>query len=264
MTYYIYTQGISLRKGDLMNTTEKKIQDLQNMISGFKCIDLAPLIEKGIPKWPTHPHLVIDPTVTHQWDGYYCQSINMAEHTAAHVDAPAHILADKMDQTIESFPANTLMGPAVKYDIKSLKPKPGQLITAEQLLALEEKSGAAVKKGEIALLNFGWEKYWKIGAEGKFYANNAPGFHESAAKFFSDRGVIAVGSDTVACDQALVDGVASFSYGHEVYWLPNKILMVECLMNLDDLPTLSYFIALPLKIQNGSGSPIRPIALIDA
>lgn len=245
-----------------MDIKEKKVQDLQSMISSFECIDLAPLIEKGIPKWPGHPHLVIDQTVVHECDGYYCQSISMAEHTASHVDAPAHILADKMDQTIETFPADILMGPAVKYDIKSLDPKPGQLITARQLLDLEEKSGAAVKKGYIALLNFGWEKYWATGGKGKFYANNAPGFDESAAKFFSDRGVKAVGSDTVACDQALVDGVASFSYGHEVYWLPNKILMMECLMNLDDLPSFSYFIALPLKIKQGSGSPIRPIALI--
>ncbi len=32
-------------------------------------------------------------------DGYYCQAIMMAEHTGAHVDAPAHMLPDRMDRT---------------------------------------------------------------------------------------------------------------------------------------------------------------------
>lgn len=247
-----------------MNKTENNILELAKLISTYKCIDLAPLIEKGIPRWPTHPHLVIDQTVVHEHDGYYCQTLNIAEHTASHVDAPAHILKDRMEQTIETFPANVLMGPAVKYDIKSLDPKPGQLITADDLLALEEKSGAAAKEGYVALLNFGWEKYWATDANWKYYATNEPGFDESAAKLLYERGVIAVGSDTIACDQAVADGKASFSYGHEIYWLPNKILMMESLINLDDLPFFSYFIALPLKIKNGSGSPIRPIALVEA
>lgn len=245
-----------------MNKQENNILELAQLISGFKCVDLAPLIEKGIPRWPTHPHLVIDQTVAHEHDGYYCQTLNIAEHTASHVDSPAHILPGRMEQTIETFPANVLMGPAVKYDIKSLDPKPGQLITADDLLALEEKSGAAAKEGYIALLNFGWEKYWTTGADWKYYAMNEPGFDESAAKLLFERGVKAVGSDTIACDQAVIDGKALFSYGHEIYWLPNKILMMESLINLDDLPFFSYFIALPLKIKNGSGSPIRPIALI--
>ena len=54
----------------------------------FQIVDLSPVIEKGIPRWPSHPHLVIDKTVTHEHDGFYCQSISMAEHTGAHVDPP--------------------------------------------------------------------------------------------------------------------------------------------------------------------------------
>lgn len=245
-----------------MNTLESHILTLAQLISSYQCIDLAPLIEKGIPKWPQHPHLVIDPTIVHDHDGYYCQTISMAEHTAAHVDAPAHILAGRMDRTIETFPANMLMGPAVKYDIKSMHPQPGQRITADDLLALEERDGVAAKEGYIALLNFGWEKYWTSDVKSKYYSTNAPGFDESAAKLLYERGIKAVGSDTIACDQPLRDGHVSFSYGHEVYWLPNDILMMESLINLDELPLYSYFIALPLNIKNGSGSPIRPIALI--
>jgi kynurenine formamidase len=37
-------------------------------------------------------------------------------------------------------------------------------------------------------------------------------------------------------------------------------LIVECLAQLEKLPLRSFVIATPLPIQNGSGSPLRPIA----
>jgi kynurenine formamidase len=42
--------------------------------------------------------------------------------------------------------------------------------------------------------------------------------------------------------------------------LPNCILIVEWLAQLEKLPLRSFLIAAPLPIQNGSGSPLRPIA----
>jgi kynurenine formamidase len=45
------------------------------------------------------------------------------------------------------------------------------------------------------------------------------------------------------------------------HWLPNGILILECVANLDRLPNRVFFAALPLPIANGSGSPLRPIAL---
>ncbi len=28
----------------------------------FEVVDLSPVLERGIPRWPSHPHLVIDKT----------------------------------------------------------------------------------------------------------------------------------------------------------------------------------------------------------
>ena len=44
--------------------------------------------------------------------------------------------------------------------------------------------------------------------------------------------------------------------------LERSIRIVEMLNKLDKLPPRCLFIALPLKIKRGSGSPIRPIALV--
>lgn len=52
------------------------------------------------------------------------------------------------------------------------------------------------------------------------------------------------------------------SYAHHMCWLPNYILIIEELRNLDQLPEECHFVATPLKIKNGSGSPIRPFSLV--
>ena len=46
----------------------------------FEVVDLSPLLENGAPKAPTHPSLVIHPTITHEHDGYFCQTIFLPEH----------------------------------------------------------------------------------------------------------------------------------------------------------------------------------------
>ena len=121
--------------------------------------------------------------------------------------------------------------------------------------------GDSAREGDVVLLEFGWQKFWKTDANWKYYATNEPGLDEEAVQLFADRKVRAVGSDTIACDTPVKDGIEYKSYGHQNYWLPNQILIMEMLHNLDKLPTRCYFIALPLKIKNGSGSPIRPVAL---
>jgi kynurenine formamidase len=43
--------------------------------------------------------------------------------------------------------------------------------------------------------------------------------------------------------------------------LGNEVYVVENLKNLDALPPFALFLALPLKIRGGSGSPVRAVAL---
>lgn len=236
---------------------------LNTYLKGAKIIDLSPTIEPGMPKWPTHPQIIVDPTVTHEHDGYYCQTIIMGEHTGAHVDCPAHKVPSLMHRTVETYPANMLMGPAITYDLFKLNAQPGEAITREQILALEKDMGDGAKEGDIALLNFGWQKHWRLDSEWKYFAMNEPGLSEDACALFAERKVKAVGSDTAACDTPVKDGVEGPAPGHMIHWLPNDIFIMEMIMNMDLLPRRSYFMAIPLKIKNGSGSPIRPFAIID-
>ncbi|MCQ5128260.1 cyclase family protein [Butyricicoccus faecihominis] len=235
---------------------------LTKLLDEARFVDLSPTIEHNMPKWPTHPQIIVDQTITHEHDGYYCQCLVLGEHSGAHVDAPAHIHSDMMKHTIDTYSPNKLFGRAILYDLSQLNAQPGERITAEQILQLEEVMGDRCEPNDIVLLHFGWQKYWTLDQTGKYYSLNEPGLAEDAVKLFAERKVKAVGSDTIACDTPVKAGVEERSYGHFAYWLPNHILIMEMLHQLDQLPTRSYFAALPLKIKNGSGSPIRPIAII--
>lgn len=241
------------------------VDQILGLLGGLRMVDLAPLLERGIPRWPTHPHLTIDKAVTHEHDGYYCQAIMMAEHTAAHVDAPAHMHPDLMHRTIDKVPADRLIASAVVYDFSSNDMKPGELLTPDMVTAHEARTGVSVGEGEIALVNFGWiERHWRTDGKAQWYVLNAPGMSEDTCRLFRDRKVRAVGTDTVAGETAIVDGKPGDNPGHMKYWLPNDILIIEMLANLEKLTPRCLFVAMPLNIHEGSGSPIRPLAFCPA
>ncbi|MBX5435752.1 MAG: cyclase family protein [Alicyclobacillaceae bacterium] len=243
-------------------TGTSALQQLRDLFAHAKVVDLSPLLENGIPRWPTHPPLVIDPTVTHEHDGYYCQSVYMAEHTGSHVDAPHHIHADMPEATVEHIPPAALIGPATVVDLSDRQWQPGERATLADVKRWSERTGVQVEPGDIVLFHFGWlRRYWTTSGAWKRYAYNQPGFAEDLADFVIETGVRAVGTDTVAVGTPVVDGNQERCYFHERV-LRRHIYLMECLDNLDQLPPKCFFIAAPLKIKRGSGSPIRAIALI--
>ena len=241
-------------------TMAEKWKILDDCLKQMQILDLSPVLEPGMPKWPTHPPVIIDPTATHAHDGYYCQTLSFGEHTGAHVDAPAHMVDSMIDHTIDKYPANMIFGCAIKYDVYKFAVPFGERVTKDQILELEQEMGDNAGAGEIPIFNFGHQKYWSTGRDWDYSVTNEAGLDEETVQMFLDRGIKAAGFDTAGGDQPLKDGKEKFAYGHRKLWLPNEIFIIENLHNLDLLPQRFYFIALPLRIKNGSGSPIRPVA----
>jgi kynurenine formamidase len=95
-----------------------------------------------------------------------------------------------------------------------------------------------------------------------WWSSNAPGFTEDLCRELHDLGVRAVGSDDPTCDMAWVDAEPTAAFGHLEYFLPKDIYILENLESLGKLPPVVFFAALPLKIANGTGSPLRPVAFV--
>ena len=72
-----------------------------------------------------------------------------------------------------------------------------------------------------------------------------------------EKGVALVGCDTLSVDAAVSEATPA----HQAL-LGNEVFIVENLKNLGVLPPFCLFMALPLKIRGGSGSPVRAVALV--
>ena len=120
-----------------------------------------------------------------------------------------------------------------------------------------ERANVAVKKGDVVLIDFQWEHYWKTGPEGFGFLDRWPGVSADAAEYFAELRVKLVGTDCVSLDPG--DGGGGKLAAHYTL-LPEGILILENVSNLDALPVLSVFMALPLNIHGGTGSPVRAMA----
>jgi kynurenine formamidase len=236
-----------------------------SIMGGMKVVDLSALLENEAPIWPSHPPLVIHPTITHERHGYFTNTIFMPEHVGTHCDAPAHADPTQPDFTIDTYSADAMIGPACILNFADRNLEAGDILTETDILTWEAENGQ-IQQNDIVLINFGWlARHWKVGPEAKFYASNQPGLDESAVKLIYERGAKALGSDNTNVESPIKDGVfLNPGYAHAKYFLPNGLPLIESLVNLERLPPRCYFIALPLKIKGGSGSPIRPIALVPA
>ena len=240
--------------------------DVAAMMASCEVIDLAPLLVPNMVKWPTHPDLaIIDDARSHDEHGYFLQTLIIPEHVGCHVDAPSHAHKNLMHKTIDRFAADCIMGPAKKVDVTDLDLQPGDLLTLAQYEAAAKRDGVTIEKGDIALVQFGWDKNLPGGSAGRdrnWWGRNNPGMDEELCRFFFERGVKAVGTDTVSADLGQKDNVIVSDFGHRLYFLPKDILIIEGLLNLAKAPANFYFVALPLKIKGGSGSPLRPVGII--
>jgi kynurenine formamidase len=241
------------------------MSEAPDLFSGRRLVDLSPPISTNMPNWPAHPGVgVIDDARNFTQNGYYAQTLVLSEHSASHVDAPSHSHEHLLDSTIDKYPLEKFVGPARRIDLSGHGLEPGECADAGMLreqLAAQERPLAA---GEFVLLYFGCSPYERPYEERVHWERNAPGLTEDACAFLADAGVAGVGSDTLACDIAVRDGEIVASFGHDTYFLPRDILIYEGLVNLAEVSGELFFIAAPLRVENGSGAPFRGIAVCPA
>jgi arylformamidase len=241
-------------------------KEVLDSLRKLKVYDLSPLFETNMPMWPTHPSMgIIADARNFDQNGYAAQTLVISEHTGSHVDAPAHVLRSMSNVTIDTYPVDKLIGVYKKYDLAAYKFKPGELVQLETIKTVEREEKIMPDPEDIILIDFGWDQYYrpnsKDPSERAWWAANAPGLSEEVCRYFSNARIRAIGSDTAGCEIAIVDGLEQSGSGHEKYFLPNHILIIEGLRGLSATPNVGIFIALPLKIKKGTGSPIRPILL---
>jgi kynurenine formamidase len=198
---------------------------------------------------------------------WYWNTIHLGEHTGTHFDAPVHWITgrDLPDNTTETIPAGRFIGPACIIDVsEEVAGNEDFLLTIEHVEAWEAEHGR-IPDGAWFLLRSGWSKrngreaFLNVREDGP----HSPGFHPDCARFLAnERDILGVGVETVGTDAGQAGGfdppfpTHTFMHGSSRFGLTS-------LNNLDQLPpTGAVVVAAPLKIVNGSGSPVRVLALV--
>jgi kynurenine formamidase len=240
-----------------------------NLMCGIdegKLVDLTHSFEEETIHWPT--------AAPFRWQkdawgktpaGYWYASASFAasEHLGTHIDSPIHFAEGKT--TTDLVPLSQLVGPAVVIDIQpACAGKPDYLLSVADLQNWE-KANRRIPAGAIVLVRTGWAAFWPDRARymgstapGDVRNLHFPGIAPEAAKVLVERRVDGVGIDT-----------ASLDHGPSTAFPTHRLLSaagiygLENVASMDKLPPWgATILAMPMKIRNGTGGPVRVIALL--
>lgn len=253
----------------ILSCTKIKAQDLSQVLSQGKWIDLSYDFSNETLYWPNNPAGFKLDTVAEGITslGYYYSSyaFSAPEHGGTHLDAPAHFAAHGL--SVDKVPLEKLAGEAVVIDVsaKALNDR-DYLISVSDITDWEAKNGT-IKENTIVLFKTGYgqfypdaEKYFGTAEKGTqaIPKLHFPGIDSTTAVWLVQHKIKAVGLDTPSID-----------YGQSKNFKTHQILLgasipaFENVANLSLLPVKgAYIIALPMKIKNGSGGPLRIIAWV--
>lgn len=207
----------------------------------------------------------------------------MMEHTGTHIDALSHQASDlvlcggiKVDQNVQTSRGFTrhgveeidpIVAPGVLLDVTALRgvdmlPE-GYAITVEDLAACCARQGVEITAGDVLLVYTGNEHRWNNTE--RYLAG--PGVAGAASRWCADRGVVAVGADTMAWDViGLFDDELGCTLPAHVILLAERGIYIMENLRLGELAAAQawrfMFVCTPLKFVGATGSPIRPIAIV--
>jgi len=237
-------------------------------LENYELVDLSHSYGENTLYWPTSPTAFEKEQLAYGiseggWF-YSAYSVCTPEHGGTHIDAPMHFAAGGI--STEKIPLESLIAQAVVIDVSNKAAADRNYrLTAEDVAAFEKEHGE-ISAGTIVLMRTDWSDHWPdamayLGDDTPGDASQLqfPGFGAEAAKILSEeRKVAMLGVDT-----------ASVDYGKSQDFIVHRIgaaqgvANLENLTNLDQLPaTGATIIALPMKIEGGSGGPARVVALV--
>ena len=197
---------------------------------------------------------------------WHWHNFTVGEHTGTHFDAPIHWVSGKdlADNTIDKVPPQKLVAPAVVLDFSAECAADADfLLKAEHIKAWEETHGA-IPAGSWVLFRTDWSKrdvdaYTNRREDGA----HTPGPDTCAIRYIvEERDVLGFGVETIGTDAGQAHLLDPMYPAHTLLHGAGKYGL-QCLENLDRLPaTGAILIAAPLKIRDGSGSPLRVLALV--
>ena len=106
-------------------------------LDGLEAVDLSPTLRSAMPRFFAHPEFhIIDDARLIERDRYRLQTLVLPEHVGPHVDAPAHVVAERPEATVDTLDATALWGRAVVVDVSDRDWKAGDLLDVDDLMGV--------------------------------------------------------------------------------------------------------------------------------
>lgn len=247
--------------------------------------DLSHQLHTGIPHHPNHPPYSFTLTKRHGEVMYpegvsaAAEMITTGGHVGTHMDGFAHV--SKLGRIYGGYDIIGNQSYAEGVTVQSVHEMPpvlapGHLVDVPLLLGRDLTPADGVdgeafdawfahhplpRPGSVVLVRTGWDQHWEDNATFLGTQTGAPGVTASGAKWLTDHGVVASGTDTVAYEQQPAPTLPV----HCHLLVENGVPIMEA-MNLAPISVAKvyefFFVAAPLPIRGGTGSPIRPLAFI--
>jgi kynurenine formamidase/selenocysteine lyase/cysteine desulfurase len=197
--------------------------------------------------------------------------LELGEHSGTHFDAPHHWLSGKdfPDGFTDTLDVQRLIAPVNVIDCSAqAAADPDFLLTADGVKAWEARNGT-INPGEWVVMRTDWDQRMH---DADLFLNEDPDPHEDGAHspgpstdcidYLLARGIVGWGTQCVGTDAGMA-GKFSPPYPAHTFLHRDNCFGLASLCNLDQLPPKgAILIVPPLKIQNGTGSPLRVIALV--
>ncbi|MGD8708417.1 MAG: cyclase family protein [Nitrosopumilaceae archaeon] len=234
-----------------------------------KIIDLTHEYSDQTIYWPTEKGFELEEEfggINEKGYYYAAKKFTAPEHGGTHMDAPIHFAEN--GKTVEQIPIEKLIATSIVIDVSEKVKEDSDYQITQNDFEVWENTHGKIPDNCIVFLRTGYSKFWpnrekylgtsKMGNEA-LSELRFPGLHpETASWITQNRQLNAIGIDTQSID-----------YGRSTHFETHRILakaempFFENVTNLDQLPPKGVFaIALPMKIKNGSGAPLRLIAII--
>ncbi|SFK62140.1 Kynurenine formamidase [Pseudovibrio ascidiaceicola] len=196
-----------------------------------------------------------------KWNTFTC-----SEHTGTHFDAPIHWISgrDLPNNTVDSIPPEHFVGPVVVIDCSEGSAQDDDFELTPEIIAAWEAEHGRIPAESWVFMRTDWSK-----RHGAAYLNmrddgpHSPGPTPEAVRFLIEkRNIRGFGTETVGTD-AGQGAHYTPPYPAHFYLHGAGKYGLQCMCNLDQLPaTGAMILCAPLKIKNGTGSPLRVLALV--
>ncbi|KAK4546378.1 hypothetical protein LTR36_002055 [Oleoguttula mirabilis] len=180
----------------------------------------------------------------------------MSDHAGTHVDAPKHFDPSPGALSIDQMPLEDFYTSAICLDLSHVDL--GAAISVPEMEAALSASGQEIRDGDTVLLYMAFNK--RIPFDDPRWQHDFPGLSLEAVHWLADAGCKIFGVEAIS---PAPEGELNFQ-AHNACG-ERGITHIEGLDNLDAVVGKGRFrfIGFPLKIREGSGGPMRAVALMD-